>query len=118
IEFAERHDLTVLADEVYGDLGFAGPLPLLGSFDLDAPVISFSRVSKAYLAPGWRVGWMVVGSTPRLDDALAAVKKLADGRLCSPGPMNYAVEAALTGGSEEHTPELQSHHDLECRLLL
>ena len=40
---------------------------------------------------------MVVGSTPRLDDALAAVKKLADGRLCSPGPMNYAVEAALTG---------------------
>src|SRR4030095_10572439 len=97
IEFADRHDLTILADEVYGDLGFAGPLPLLGSFDIDAPVISFSSVSKAYLAPGWRAGWMVVGATPRLDDALAAVKKLADGRLCSPGPMNYAVEAALTG---------------------
>ena len=32
IEFADRHDLTILADEVYGDLGFAGPLPLLGSF--------------------------------------------------------------------------------------
>ncbi len=97
IELAERHDLTILADEVYGDLGFTGSLPLLGSYDLEAPVISFSSVSKAYLAPGWRVGWMVVGSTPRLDDALAAVKKLADGRLCSPGPMNYAVEAALTG---------------------
>ena len=97
IEFADRHDLTILADEVYGDLGFAGPLPLLGSFDVDAPVISFSSVSKAYLAPGWRAGWMVLGSTPRLDDALAAVKKLADGRLCSPGPMQYAVEAALTG---------------------
>jgi aspartate/methionine/tyrosine aminotransferase len=82
---------------VYGDLGFAGPLPLLGSLDPDAPVISFSSVSKAYLAPGWRAGWMVVGSTPRLNDTLAAVKKLADGRLCSPGPMNYAVEAALTG---------------------
>jgi len=97
IEFADQHDLTILADEVYGDLGFAGPLPLLGSFDVDAPVISFSSVSKAYLAPGWRAGWMVLGSTPRLDDALAAVKKLADGRLCSPGPMQYAVEAALTG---------------------
>jgi alanine-synthesizing transaminase len=97
IDFAERHELTILADEVYGDLGFEGPLPLLGSFDLDAPVISFSSVSKAYLAPGWRAGWMVVGATPRLDDALVAVKKLADGRLCSPGPMNYAVEAALTG---------------------
>lgn len=97
IELAERHDLTILADEVYGDLAFAGSLPLLGSLDPDAPVISFSSVSKAYLAPGWRAGWMVVGATPRLDDALAAVKKLADGRLCSPGPMNYAVEAALTG---------------------
>jgi alanine-synthesizing transaminase len=97
IEFAERHDLTILADEVYGDLGFAGPIPLLGTYDVDAPIISFSSVSKAYLAPGWRAGWMVVGATPRLDDALSAVKKLADGRLCSPGPMNYAVEAALTG---------------------
>ena len=38
---------------------------------------------RAYLAPGWRAGWMAVGATPRLDDALAAIKKLADGRLCS-----------------------------------
>jgi aspartate/methionine/tyrosine aminotransferase len=97
LEFADRHELTVLADEVYGDLGFEGSLPLLGTYDLDAPVISFSSLSKAYLAPGWRTGWMVVGPTPRLDEALAGIKKLADGRLCSPGPMQYAVEPALTG---------------------
>jgi alanine-synthesizing transaminase len=97
IEFAERHDLTILADEVYGDLGYEGSIPLLGTFDLDAPIISFSSLSKAYLAPGWRAGWLVVGATPRLDDALAAIRKLADGRLCSPGPMQYAVTAALTG---------------------
>jgi len=103
IEFATRHDLTILADEVYGDLGFEGSLPLLGTLDQDAPIISFSSLSKAYLAPGWRAGWMVVGATPRLDDALAAIKKLADGRLCSPGPMQYAVEAALTGDrSHQH----------------
>src|SRR5205823_1154068 len=29
---------------------------------------------------------------------LAAIKKLADGRLCSPGPMQYAIETALTSG--------------------
>jgi aspartate/methionine/tyrosine aminotransferase len=40
---------------------------------------------------------MVVGATPRLDGVLAAMKKLADGRLCSPGPMQYAVVAALNG---------------------
>ena len=97
IEFAERHDLTILADEVYGDLGFEGSVPLLGTLDPDAPIISFSSLSKAYLAPGWRAGWLVVGASPRLDDALAAIKKLADGRLCSPGPMQHAVTAALTG---------------------
>lgn len=97
IDLAEEHELTILADEVYGDLGFEGSVPLLGSLDLDAPIISFSSLSKAYLAPGWRAGWLVVGATPRLDPALAAIKKLADGRLCSPGPMQYAVTAALTG---------------------
>lgn len=97
IDFAEEHDLTILADEVYGDLGFEGSVPLLGSLEPDAPIISFSSLSKAYLAPGWRAGWLVVGASPRLDDALAAIRKLADGRLCSPGPMQYAVTAALTG---------------------
>ena len=97
IELAEEHGLVILADEVYGDLGYDGDIPLLGTLDLDAPIISFSSLSKAYLAPGWRAGWMVVGATPRLADTLAAIKKLADGRLCSSGPMQYAVAAALTG---------------------
>ncbi len=97
LDVAEQHGLVILADEVYGDLGFEGNIPLLGTLDLDAPIISFSSLSKAYLAPGWRAGWMVVGATPRLDDTLAAIKKLADGRLCSTGPMQYAVVAALSG---------------------
>ena len=32
-----------------------------------------------------------------MDEALAAVKKLADGRLCATGPMEYAIVAALNG---------------------
>jgi alanine-synthesizing transaminase len=97
IELADEHGVVILADEVYGDLGYDGEIPLLGTLDLDAPIISFSSLSKAYLAPGWRAGWMVVGATPRLDDTLAAIKKLADGRLCSTGPMQYAIAEALTG---------------------
>ncbi len=63
----------------------------------DAPIISFSSLSKAYLAPGWRTGWLAVGRTERLDDVLAGIKKLADGRLCSTGPMEFAIVAALEG---------------------
>jgi aspartate/methionine/tyrosine aminotransferase len=97
IDLAERHGILLLADEVYGDLGYDGPTTPLGSLAPDAPVVSFSSLSKAYLAPGWRAGWLAVGRSGRLDDVLAAIKKLADGRLCSPGPMQYAITAALTG---------------------
>jgi aspartate/methionine/tyrosine aminotransferase len=107
IDLAERHDLTILADEVYGELGYDGPVPLLAALDPDAPIISFSSLSKAYLAPGWRTGWLVVGKTPRLDDALAAIKKMADGRLCSPGPMQYAIAPALLG-DRSHQPAFRA----------
>lgn len=97
LDFADRRGLPILADEVYGDLGYDGPVAPLGTFDQDAPVISFSSLSKAYLAPGWRTGWMAAGRTPRLDPVITAIRKLADGRLCSTVPMEYAVTAALTG---------------------
>jgi alanine-synthesizing transaminase len=97
LQFADRHGLPILADEVYGDLGYEGPIAPIGSLDPDAPIISFSSLSKAYLAPGWRTGWMGIGRTPRLDEVVLAIRKLADARLCSTLPMQYAVPAALNG---------------------
>ena len=97
LELADRHNIVLLADEVYTDLVYDGPVPPIASFDPEAPVISFSSASKAYVAPGWRTGWMAVGAGERLDKVLAAVKRLADGRLCTNGPMQHAVAAALAG---------------------
>ncbi len=97
IDIADSHNFPLLADEVYGDLAYSGPVPPMASLNPDAPIISFSSLSKAYLAPGWRAGWMAVGRSERLEDVLSAIKKLADGRLCSPGPMQYAIPAALDG---------------------
>jgi alanine-synthesizing transaminase len=97
VDLADTHNIPLLADEVYADLAFDGPVPALAALNPDAPVITFSSLSKAYLAPGWRMGWLAVAMPPRLDDVLAGIKKLADGRLCSTGPMEYALVAALTG---------------------
>jgi alanine-synthesizing transaminase len=103
LELADRHGLAVLADEVYADLGYDEAVSPIGGFDADAPVISFSSLSKAYLAPGWRTGWLAIGRSPRLDDVAAAIRKLADGRLCSTIPMQYAVTAALRGDKSHQT---------------
>ena len=97
LDIADQHNFVLLSDEVYTDLAYDGPVPPIGSFNPDAPVISFSSASKAYMAPGWRTGWMAVGSGARLDKVLAAIKELADGRLCTNGPMQHAVAAALAG---------------------
>ena len=97
LDIADTNNIPLLADEVYADLVFDGPVAAFAKQNPDAPVITFSSLSKAYLAPGWRSGWMAVGRTERLDAVLAGVKKLADGRLCSTGPMEFALAAALTG---------------------
>jgi alanine-synthesizing transaminase len=115
LDFADRHGLLILADEVYGDLGFDGPVEPYGLLDPDAPIISFSSLSKAYLAPGWRTGWMAVGRSPRLDGVVGAVRKLADGRLCSTVPMQYAIAEALTGDRSHQITfrkELKARADL------
>lgn len=97
VGIADECNFPLLADEVYADLAFDGPVGALGALNPDAPVITFSSLSKAYLAPGWRAGWLAAAATPRLDDVLAGIKKLADGRLCSTGPMEHAIVAALNG---------------------
>ena len=97
LQIADDHNIPLLADEVYADLAFGGPVEAIAKLNPDAPVITFSSLSKAYLAPGWRSGWLAVGRTERMDEVLGAIKKLADGRLCSTAPMEYAVIAALNG---------------------
>lgn len=111
IDIADRAGIPILADEVYSDTAYDGATALMGSLAPDAPIISFSSLSKAYLAPGWRTGWLVVAATDRLNDVLAATRKMADGRLCSPGPMQYAVEPALSGDRSH-----QAHFARELRL--
>jgi 2-aminoadipate transaminase len=57
-ELSRRHDLTVVADEVYHPLSYTSrPPPPLASFCTSAQVISLGSFSKI-LAPGLRLGWL------------------------------------------------------------
>jgi alanine-synthesizing transaminase len=97
VEIVDQHNIPMIADEIYQDVSFDGPVSPLGSLDPDAPIISLSGLSKGYLVPGWRTGWIAVGGGDRLKDVLAAVTRLAEGRLCSTIPMQRAIVPALTG---------------------
>jgi len=65
LEFARRHDLWLLADEVYdrlyyrnSELGIAAP-SILCRANRDDALIVVQSFSKAYCMTGWRVGWLV-----------------------------------------------------------
>lgn len=107
LQIADEHNLPMIADEIYQDVCFDGPVAPIGAFDHDAPVISLSGLSKGYLVPGWRVGWLVVGGGDRLKDVLGAIIKLAEGRLCSTMPTQRAVVAALQG-DRSHQPAFRA----------
>ena len=63
---------------------------------------------------------MAVSGGTRLDAVLAAVLEMADGRLCSVGPMQYAVTAALTGDRSHQVAfrrQLQERAEVTTRRL-
>jgi DNA-binding transcriptional MocR family regulator len=61
LTLAQRFDVAIIEDDVYGDLAYTYPRPrTIKSFDLDGRVLLCSSFSKT-LAPGLRVGWVAPG---------------------------------------------------------
>jgi alanine-synthesizing transaminase len=106
LDIARRHDLVVLADEVYAPLTYGPPAPRMASLADDVAIVGLDSLSKAYLATGWRVGWMSLHH-PSLRDFGAAVARVLDARLCSPTPPQFAVPVALEGGRAHLVPVME-----------
>jgi len=87
-ELARRHDLWVVADEVYAGLAPGGKVPSLAA-TLPDRVITVGSLSKSHAMPGWRAGWLV-GPTELVSYAEALAICMLYGL---PG---FVQEAALT----------------------
>ncbi len=100
VELARRHNLLILADEIYDKLILDDDCEHVSIATLapDLPVITFNGLSKAYLVPGWRVGWAIAtGPAESLGNYLEAVYKLLRARLSAPHPFMHAIAPALEG---------------------
>ncbi|MCS2610489.1 PLP-dependent aminotransferase family protein [Halomonas dongshanensis] len=61
VQLAQRFDVAIIEDDIYGDLAFSAPRPpTVKSFDDDGRVLMCSGFSKT-LGPGLRVGWLAPG---------------------------------------------------------
>ncbi|MBV8877620.1 MAG: pyridoxal phosphate-dependent aminotransferase [Gammaproteobacteria bacterium] len=55
---AQRHDLWLIADEVYAGLAAGGRVPSLAA-QLPDRVVTLGSLSKSHAMTGWRAGWLV-----------------------------------------------------------
>ena len=103
LEFARRHNLWLMADEVYDRLYYAGerlgePVPsILRKATREDAVMVVHSFSKSYCMTGWRVGWLVA----RRD--LAAKATQLNEFIISHAPTfaQKAGETALSDGEPE-----------------
>ena len=99
VRWAEKRDLVVFADEIYAKVIYddAQYVPV-ASIPADVLTITFNGLSKAYRAPGFRTGWMVVsGAKRRATDYMEGLDILASMRLCANVPTQHAIQTALGG---------------------
>jgi len=72
-EVAQRHDLWVVADEVYSNFMYSGEFHHIASLPgMSERVVTIGSLSKSYAMSGWRVGWAI--APPEL---IANLDKLA-----------------------------------------
>ncbi|MER6523918.1 aminotransferase class I/II-fold pyridoxal phosphate-dependent enzyme [Streptomyces sp. NPDC001508] len=92
--WAADHDVWIVSDETYVDLGFRSvPAPSLVEPGVTDRLVTVGSVSKSYAMTGWRVGWMS-GPKKVIDTATAIQSHTTSnvGRVAQ-----KAALAALTG---------------------
>ena len=107
-ELARRHNLVIIADEIYDKLILDGSEHIsMASVAPDVPVVTLGGLSKNYLAPGWRVGWAITsGEAAAVKPYIEGMHKLLRARLCANHPEQYAIKAALDG-PQDHLMEVR-----------
>lgn len=90
---AARHRLPLIADEIYEHFVFSGfKYHSFASLSQDVPILACGGLTKRYLVPGWRMGWIVINDR---HDALSEVRQgltRLSTRILGP---NTLVQAAL-----------------------
>jgi alanine-synthesizing transaminase len=102
LDLAVEHGLIIFSDEIYDKLILDDtPFTSIASLAPEVPMVTFNGMSKAYLVPGWRIGWGVVsGPAKVVGDYCEAIRKLERARLSANHPEQCAIPAALEGPHE------------------
>jgi alanine-synthesizing transaminase len=100
IDIARRHELVVMADEIYEKILFDDAVHHhAASFAGDDVLcLTFSGLSKAYRVCGYRAGWVMISGPKEIaTDFLEGLTLIANMRMCANVPAQHAIQTALGG---------------------
>ncbi|MDX5437720.1 MAG: aminotransferase class I/II-fold pyridoxal phosphate-dependent enzyme, partial [Pontibacter sp.] len=99
VRVAEEHNLVIFSDEIYDKILYEGAeFTSVATLTAAVLCVTFSGLSKNYLAAGFRAGWMLISGAKHLaQEYLNGLNVLASLRVCSNVPAQYAIEVALEG---------------------
>lgn len=99
VKLARENNLIIFADEVYDKILYDGATHTsVASLSTDVLTLTFNSLSKSYRSCGYRAGWLVV-SGPKIiaQDYIDGLNMLANMKLCSNVPGQWAIQTALGG---------------------
>ncbi len=99
VEIAREHKLTIFSDEIYEKILYDDAVHVpMSSLTDDMFSVTFSGLSKAYRAAGFRAGWMVLtGDKSSATQYIEGLDMLSNMRLCSNVPAQLGIQTALGG---------------------
>src|SRR5476649_84919 len=113
LTLAQRFDVVIIEDDVYGDLAYRYPRPhTIKSFDEDGRVLLCSSFSKT-LAPGLRVGWIVPG---RFMEKAIHMKYISTGATALQ-PQLAVAEFVRGGYYLKHLRRMRTRYQLNCDIM-
>ncbi|EPN9096050.1 PLP-dependent aminotransferase family protein, partial [Escherichia coli] len=112
LSLAQRHDIVIFEDDVYGELATEYPRPrTIHSWDIDGRVLLCSSFSKS-IAPGLRVGWVAPG---RYHDKLLHMK-YAISSFNVPSTQMAAATFVLEGHYHRHIRRMRQNYQRNMAL--
>ena len=113
-EFAKKHDLIVISDEIYGDLTYGGePHVAFSSLPgMQERTLLLNGFSKAYAMTGWRIGYAL--GAPAIIAAMTKIHQYT--MLCAPITVQMAAIEALRHG-EKYMKKMVAEYDRRRRLI-
>ncbi|MCY8055386.1 aminotransferase [Bacillus inaquosorum] len=97
-EFAKKHDVIVLADEIYAELTYDEEFTSIAALPgMKERTVVISGFSKAFAMTGWRLGFAAAPSVLR--DAMLKIHQYA--MMCAPAMAQFAALEGLKNGMED-----------------